>query len=123
MQLQEIADENKGTKGEGLKLLPALFSQPLRAKDLREASVTEHPLQVQDIADENQGSQGEGLVRQQSAVQHATAVLLNKQATPAALVLTYLPWLITASPTHALNVLKVCCIPPMLLAAQPDTLH
>lgn len=62
---------------------------------------------LQDIAEENEGSKGEGLVRQQSAVQHATAVLLNKQAAPATLVLAYLPWLIAASPTHALNVLKV----------------
>lgn len=62
---------------------------------------------LQDIADENQGRKGEGLMRQQSAVQHATAVLLNKQAAPAPLVLTYLPWLIAASPFHALNVLKV----------------
>ena len=40
-------------------------------------------------------------------MQRATAVLLNKQAASSALVLSYLPWLIAASPNHALNVLKV----------------
>lgn len=69
------------------------------------------------------GSKGEGLVRQQSAVQHATAVLLNKHVAPAALVLTYLPWLITASPNHALNVLKVCCLLPMPLSSPTVLVH
>ena len=61
---------------------------------------------MQDIAEENKGAKGEGLVRQQSAVQHATTVLLSRQAAPD-LVLTYLPWLIATSPHHALLVLKV----------------
>lgn len=59
-----------------------------------------------EIADENQGAEGERLKRQQSAVQRATKVLLNRHAAPTAVVLTYLPWLISASPKHALSVLK-----------------
>ena len=62
---------------------------------------------VQDIADEQAGGEGEALQRQQSAVQRATKVLLNRHAAPTGLVLTYLPWLISASPKHALLVLKV----------------
>lgn len=63
---------------------------------------------VQEIADEGRGGEGEeALHRQQSAVQRATKVLLNRQAAPTALVLTYLPWLISTSPKHALSVLKV----------------
>lgn len=62
---------------------------------------------VQEIADENQGAEGEKLQRQQSAVQRATKVLLNRHAAPTAVMLTYLPWLISASPKHALSVLKV----------------
>jgi len=62
---------------------------------------------VQEIADDNQGTEGEKLKRQQSAVQRATKVLLNRHAAPTAVVLTYLPWLISASPKHALSVLKV----------------
>ena len=68
---------------------------------------------LQDIADENQGSEGAGLLRQQSAVKRATKVLLNRHATSPALVITYLPWLISASPTHALSVLKVCSALPV----------
>jgi len=67
---------------------------------------------VQEIADENQGAEGEKLKRQQSAVQRATKVLLNRHAAPTAVVLTYLPWLISASPKRALSVLKVSLAPP-----------
>ena len=67
---------------------------------------------VQEIADENQGAEGDKLKRQQSAVQRATKVLLNRHAAPTAVVLTYLPWLISASPKHALSVLKVPVAPP-----------
>ena len=62
---------------------------------------------AQEIADEVEGGDGEALQRQQSAVQRATKVLLNRQSAPTALVLTYLPWLISTSPKHALSVLKV----------------
>lgn len=62
---------------------------------------------AQEIADEVEGSDGKALQRQQSAVQRATKVLLNRQSAPTALVLTYLPWLISTSTKHALSVLKV----------------
>jgi len=67
---------------------------------------------VQEIADENQGAEGEKVKRQQSAVQRATKVLLNRHAAPTAVLLTYLPWLISVSPKHALSVLKVPLAPP-----------
>ena len=70
---------------------------------------------MQEIADENQDGVGEQLQRQQSAVQRATRVLLNRHAAPTSLVLTYLPWLISASPKHALSVLKVDLLPCTLL--------
>ena len=77
---------------------------------------------MQEIAEENaDGKQGQ-LQRQQSAVQKATRVLLNRHTAPASLVLTYLPWLISASPKHALSVLKVSCsvvlVKVVLLVAQ-----
>ena len=62
---------------------------------------------VQEIADENSDGKAGQLQRQQSAVQKATKVLLNRHTAPPTLVLTYLPWLISASPKHALSVLKV----------------
>ena len=62
---------------------------------------------VQEIADESRGGGEEALQRQQSAVQRASKVLLNRHSAPLALVLTYLPWLISTSPKHALSVLKV----------------
>lgn len=62
---------------------------------------------VQEIAEEGEGGEGEAVQRQQSAVQRATKVLLNRHSAPTALVLTYLPWLISTSPKHALSVLKV----------------
>ena len=73
---------------------------------------------MQDIADEQAGGEGEALQRQQSAVQRATKVLLNRHAAPTGLVLTYLPWLISASPKHALLVLKV---PPTQINSQHST--
>ncbi|KAL3142970.1 hypothetical protein ABBQ38_003253 [Trebouxia sp. C0009 RCD-2024] len=59
-----------------------------------------------EIADESKGGGGEALQRQQSVVQRATKVLLNRHSAPPALVLSYLPWLISTSPKHALSVLK-----------------
>lgn len=70
---------------------------------------------VQEIAEENMSGVGEQLRRQQSAVQRATRLLLNRQSAPTPLVLTYLPWLISASPKHALSVLKVV----LAFAAKP----
>ena len=75
---------------------------------------------VQDIADEQAGGEDEALQRQQSAVQRATKVLLNRHAAPTGLVLTYLPWLISASPKHALLVLKV---PPTQTYSRRSTPH
>ena len=73
-----------------------------------------HPEQclasMQEIAEENAHGKNGQLQRQQSAVQKATRVLLNRHTAPASLVLTYLPWLISASPKHALSVLKVSCM-------------
>ena len=65
---------------------------------------------MQEYADDNVGTEAEKVQRQQSAVQSATKVLLNRHSAPTALVLTYLPWLISTSPKHALSVLKVSTV-------------
>ena len=64
-------------------------------------------LHWQELADDESGSEKEQLQRQQTAVQRASNVLLNRHSASTALVLTYLPWLISTSPIHALSVLKV----------------
>ena len=74
---------------------------------------------MQEIADENRGGVGVKLQRPQSAVQRATRVLLNRHAAPASLVLTYLPWLMSVSPKHALSVLKVDLLARLLMLTAP----
>ncbi len=48
------------------------------------------------------------------AVHRATALLLDEARVPAALTLRFLPWLLSASPSDSLAVLKVSaiCAPP-----------